>query len=327
MNNLPLVSIALCTYNGEKFLAKQLDTLINQTYKNLEIIAVDDCSTDETYAILESCAARYPHLHIYRNKKNLSFSKNFELALSYCKGDFIAICDQDDLWHPQKIELQFNAIGDHILIYHDSEFIDEDDQPMGKKVSDIINLYRGDNPEVFLFSNCVSGHTIFMRRELLKHAGSFDGYFHDWWLAYVATNIRSIDFLPKCLVQYRQHLKSDTDMLSMKESDKYTDIKEEEDIIRKRNWLKRCADYAENKDPAFVKLLLKLFTERPNKIFTFKLGKLMLGHMDNLLFIEKESKEFKVRKIKKFMWGTKGKNFWYTYIRPDKKKILDLSRF
>src|SRR5580698_4535990 len=123
MEDSPLVSIALCTYNGEKFLAAQLDTLIAQTYKNLEVIAVDDCSTDSTYDILKTYAAKYPWFRIYQNAQNLRFLKNFQVAVSYCKGDLIALCDQDDLWHPEKIEMQVNAIGDNMFIYHDSEFI------------------------------------------------------------------------------------------------------------------------------------------------------------------------------------------------------------
>jgi len=235
MESLPLVSIALCTYNGEKFLAAQLDTLIAQTYKNLEVIAVDDCSTDGTYEILKAYAAKYPWFHIYRNAQNLRFLKNFEVAVSYCNGELIALCDQDDLWLPEKIKMQVNAIGDNMFIYHDSEFINEDGSPANKKISDIVNFYRGDSPEVFLFLNCVSGHSMLMKKELLAHAGSFEGYYHDWWLAYVATNVGRIDFLPECLVKYRQHSTSDTDMLAKKEAVEYTALVAQEETIRKKN--------------------------------------------------------------------------------------------
>lgn len=326
MEDSPLVSIALCTYNGEKFLAAQLDTLIAQTYKNLEVIAVDDCSTDNTYEILKTYAAKYPWFRIYRNAQNLSFLKNFQVAVSYCKGDLIALCDQDDLWLPEKIEMQVNAIGDNMFIYHDSEFINEDGTLVNQRVSDILNLYRGDCPEVFLLHNCVSGHSMLIKKELLAHAGSFEGYYHDWWLAYVATNIGTIDFLPQCLVQYRQHNASDTDMLQKKEQEEYTALVAQEETIRKKTWLEHCANYAENKDPAFVKLLFKLYNERPGRFFTFELGRLMKAHINTLFFIQKKSPEYKLRKITKFMWGLKGRNFWYTYIRPNKQKVLNLNQ-
>ncbi len=325
MENLPLVSIALCTYNGERFLVQQLNTLIAQTYKNIEIIAVDDSSTDSTYEILKAYAAKYPYFHIYRNEKNVGFLKNFEIAMGYCKGELIALCDQDDLWHPQKIEKQVNAIGDNMFIYHDSEFVNEDGAPINKKVSDIVNLYRGDSPEVFLFLSCVSGHAILMKKELLAHTGSFEGYYHDWWLSYVATNVGSIDFLPECLVQYRQHTANNTDLLQTKEKVDSA-LKGQEETIKKQTWLEHCANYAGNKDPAFVKLLFKLYNERPNRIFTFELGRLMKAHVDTLFFIQKRSREYKLHKVNKFMWGLKGRNFWYTYIRPNKNKVLNLNQ-
>ena len=213
MAEQPLVSIALCTYNGAKYLARQLDTLVDQTYKNIEIVVSDDCSKDDTYVILTEYAKKYSNIHLHRNEVNLGFVNNFKQILQYCKGDLIAFCDQDDLWHLEKIELQVNSIGDNMFIYHDSEFIDEDDQPMNRKISDVLNLYRGNSPEPFLFFNCVSGHAMLIKKELLNHVSSFEGYFHDWWLAYVATNIGTIDFIPQCLVQYRQHDKSDTNIL------------------------------------------------------------------------------------------------------------------
>src|ERR1700741_1533394 len=123
MSDSPLVSIALCTYNGARFLSQQLDTLVNQSYEPIEIIAVDDCSTDETFDILTEYAGRYPSFKIYRNEVNLGFTENFEKAVKLCSGDLIALCDQDDLWDTKKIRLQVNAINGHVLIYHDSEFI------------------------------------------------------------------------------------------------------------------------------------------------------------------------------------------------------------
>ena len=74
----PLVSIALCTYNGAENLAQQLDTLVNQTYRNLEIVVVDDCSTDDTYAILQDYSSKDDRFRLYTNEANLGFLKNFE---------------------------------------------------------------------------------------------------------------------------------------------------------------------------------------------------------------------------------------------------------
>jgi len=118
----PLVSIALCTYNGDTYISSQLDTIINQTYGNIEIIVVDDGSTDNTLPILKHYEET-GKIKLYRNNTNLGFIKNFEKAISLCTGDYIALSDQDDLWELNKIELLVNTIGENMLIFSDSEFI------------------------------------------------------------------------------------------------------------------------------------------------------------------------------------------------------------
>src|SRR5665213_1992499 len=256
MEQTPLVSIAMCTYNGAKFLAAQLDTLVTQTYKRIEIIVADDCSTDDTFSILTVYAAKYSQFRIYRNEKNLGFTANFEKAVKLCGGDLIALCDQDDLWDHKKIELQVDAIKEDMLIYHDSEFIHEDGTSMHKNMSDVMNLYRGGEPEVFLFFNCVSGHSILMKKELLNDALPLKkDYFHDWWLAYVATNVGEIDFIPQSLVQYRQHDKSDTNILRIARNKDIYEFSSVQKLERNHKWLGYCAEFSKNKKPALIKAI------------------------------------------------------------------------
>ena len=90
MNHKALVSIALCTYNGGAYLGEQLDSIVNQSYSPLELIAVDDCSTDNTLDILKEYAAKYPFIKVFVNPENLGYIRNFEKALQLCNGDFIA---------------------------------------------------------------------------------------------------------------------------------------------------------------------------------------------------------------------------------------------
>ena len=325
MESLPLVSIALCTYNGERFLAQQLNTLISQTYKNLEIIVVDDCSVDNTFSILTDYASKHDNIHLYKNEYNKGFLKNFEEATLYCKGDFIAFCDQDDLWHPQKIELQVAAIGDNMFIYHDSEFIDDNDQPLGKKMSDVFNFYRGGQSEVFLFNNCVSGHAMLIRRGLLKYAFPLkENYYHDWWLAYVATNIGTIDFIPQCLVQYRQHEESNTDLLNLNKVKKNerNNLPITKKLLLETRWLEHCLNYPHHKNPEFIKKLYKLYIGRFDTFTSIRYWQFLKQNMDVLFYIKKESRERKLKQIKKYIWGLRGKNFWYGYIRQDPEKVF-----
>ncbi|RZA01080.1 MAG: glycosyltransferase family 2 protein [Sphingobacteriaceae bacterium] len=308
MENKPLVSIALCTYNGAKYLAQQLDTIVNQTYKKIELVVVDDCSTDETVAILQAYAAKYPHIKLHNNSINLGFVKNFERAAQLCTGELIALCDQDDLWLPEKIALQVDAIKDNVFVYHDSEFVYEDGTSMNKKMSDVINFYRGDEPEVFLFFNCVSGHAILMKKELLQEALPLKAdYFHDWWLAYVATNIGRIDFLPQALVKYRQHEKSDTNILRLKRSNDKYKFSSPVSMERTRKWLSYCAAYPKNKHPELVDEIYRGFINRMNSYMSFKLAGLLFKYRETIFFIQKKSSLSKLNYIYKQIWGLKTK--------------------
>jgi len=304
----PLVSIALCTYNGAAYLNEQLQSLLAQTYANLEIVVVDDCSKDSTWEILTGYASTYPQFKVYQNEQNLGFVKNFEKAATLCNGDLIALCDQDDIWHPEKIALQVDAIGNNILIYHDSEFIHQDGTPMGTKISDRMNLYRGDQPEAFLFFNCVSGHEIMMKRRLLDEALPLkEGYFHDWWLAYVATNIGSIDFLPQALVQYRQHDKSDTNMLGLardKNNYKFSSVFK---IEKQYKWLGYCASYPKNRRPELINKFYKAYTKKLNSYASLDLARLLYKYRDVVFYMRKKSRLSKMNYIFQQIWGTRAK--------------------
>lgn len=304
----PLVSIALCTYNGARFLKEQLDSLIAQTYANLEIIMVDDCSTDETYSILTDYAAKHPQFKIFKNKQNLGFTGNFEKAVKLCAGELIALCDQDDIWLPQKIELQVNAINGNMFVYHDSEFVHEDGSSMGKKMSDIMNLYRGEEPEAFLFFNSVSGHSILMKRELLDDALPLKkGFFHDWWLAYVATNVGKIDFIDQCMVKYRQHDKSDTNILKLKRTKNEYRFDSIQKMEREYKWLQYCASFKKNKRPQVVEAIYRAFEKRLNNYVSTDLSRLLFKYRKAIFYTRKKSSLSKLNYIFGRIWGVKTK--------------------
>src|SRR5690606_28939344 len=104
LNQPGLISVALCTYNGDHFLEEQLDSIMLQDYPYKEIVISDDCSADRTWEILKTYRDRYPgQIRLYRNEQNLGYNRNFEIVLSHCRGDYIAISDQDDIWLPHKL--------------------------------------------------------------------------------------------------------------------------------------------------------------------------------------------------------------------------------
>jgi len=206
--NSPLISIALCTYNGEKYLSEQLDSIINQTYKNLEIIVVDDCSQDNTFSILQSYALKSPQLKIFRNIKNKGYSKNFEYAISLCKGDYIAVSDQDDIWMTNKLELLLKKIiiDDSLLVYSNSLIVDERGNSLGKTTFDKRSKYTGGDPRALALFNIFLGHSMLFKRELIDIAFPIPkNSSYDAWLGFVATNKDSVCIVDKVLTLFRQH--------------------------------------------------------------------------------------------------------------------------
>jgi len=304
MDSLPLISIALCTYNGEEFLEELMDSLLAQSYKNLEIIVVDDCSSDGTVDIINRYCLLHPSVRLVQNVTNLGYNKNFEKALGLCSGEYISPCDQDDIWDQDKIKLQVEAIGGNQLVYHDSEFIDSNGNPMNLKISDKFNFYRGDNSGPFLYMNCVSGHSILMRRSLTAHVLPFpEGFHYDQWIAYVAANIGSIDFIEKSLVKYRQHQHNSTDLLAIRTPRKNSTERKVAKLRQESNWLKICAAHSGKQNADLVSRLYQLSIKRNSSIASPAYGMEIWKHQHQLLFLMKKNKIsrffFTVRKI----WG------------------------
>jgi glycosyltransferase involved in cell wall biosynthesis len=197
----PLISVVLCTYNGEKFLSEQLDSIITQSYKKLEIIIVDDCSNDTTPDIINSYAKKDSRIKPFFNNANLGFNKNFEKALSLASGEYIAISDQDDIWLPQKIHLLLNNIESNWLLFSNSSYLGD------LKQGRLLNSFKlPSNYLGILLRNHVTGHTSFMHRNFLNAVLPFppDGYY-DWWMGFVASYHNKIAFLDEVLTLYRIH--------------------------------------------------------------------------------------------------------------------------
>lgn len=204
----PLVSIALITYNGARFLRQQLDSIINQSYTNVEIIAVDDGSTDSTVQLLEEYGVAYG-IHLYKNGSTLGHVKNFERAVSLCSGDYIAPADQDDIWMPQKIEKLVKGIQDYHLACSDAILIDEKGVPFSTSAMAFSNFAPASGKAFirFLFSTFVIGCSMLMSKELVKQALPIpEGErYHDWWMALIASTMKGIVYLDEPLFMYRQH--------------------------------------------------------------------------------------------------------------------------
>ncbi|MBS0195007.1 MAG: glycosyltransferase [Proteobacteria bacterium] len=203
---LPQVSVALCTFNGERFLREQLDSVLAQQDVTLEVVAIDDGSTDATCAILSEYAARDARLRWQANARNLGPTANFEQAMALCRGALIAPCDQDDVWHPHKLAGLAAALGDADLVYCDSAYIDAGGRALDQRIGQTTRMLSGTSPLPFLWTNTVSGHASVLRRDLFAAVRPFPaGAYHDWWLALCAAGRNGVRYVDEPWVGFRRH--------------------------------------------------------------------------------------------------------------------------
>lgn len=202
----PLVSVAICTYNGALYLTEQLNTIIDQTYPNLEIVIADDASTDDTINIIKRFLQRDSRIKLYCNEKNLGYNKNFEKVFSLCQGDFIAIADQDDVWESHKIEYMMNAWPeDSSFIYSLSGTFTNSDFDRRKSPPPV--LYDDvDNVHKLVFNSPVHGHACMFKKDLLPLCMPFPtDIYYDWWMSMHAAATGTIGFIPQVLTWHRFH--------------------------------------------------------------------------------------------------------------------------
>lgn len=208
-----LVSVAITTYNGERFLRDQLNSIYDQTYKNIEVIASDDHSKDQTVPILEEYKKKYG-LKYFINERNVGITKNFERVISLCKGSYIALADQDDIWLPQKIEILVNKLDQHSLIYSNFYLMNQDGSLLtNPSWYDSLKFAKTKQNQFKLLSYAIFpiGCVMMFKRELLEKILPIPkGVSHDWWISFVALKSKGIKYLDRPLICYRQHTDSST---------------------------------------------------------------------------------------------------------------------
>ena len=202
----PLVSVAMATYNGAHFIREQLDSIIGQTYSPLEIIIVDDGSKDDTIAIIKEYQKKYSNINLYQNKTNTGVTKAFEKAISYCKGEFIALSDQDDIWELNKLEILLRSFDTEDAVYSNSQLVDDKGKSLGVKFDSLMNLQSYYSGDPFLMGNCIPGHTIVMKTGFASTLSPFPQHImFDRWIGFCAAACNGIRYVDMPLVKYRQH--------------------------------------------------------------------------------------------------------------------------
>lgn len=210
IDSKPLISVVVTTYNAGGYLEPQLDSILHQTYTHLEIIIADDCSTDGTIEILKNYANKDSRIKLICHAENIGFVKNLEDALSYAKGELIAISDQDDIWELEKLTLLQENLGHASAIYSDSQIINGAGEFSGFTVLNMIRVNfaaEGNDPLLVLHKNHVSGHALLFNRDILLLPFS-ERFIYDHQLAFLALADKGLKFFNKPLVRHRIHGKN-----------------------------------------------------------------------------------------------------------------------
>lgn len=202
------VSVCMATYNGEKFIIRQLDSVLKQLSEPDEVIVVDDCSKDGTVSLLEQTYG--DRVKVYVNKENQGVIKSFEKAISEANGDVIFLCDQDDVWEDNKVEVVLKSFKDNheaALVVHDATVVDG----QLKTIHPSWNEYNG-HRRSGLFGNIVknsfTGCCMAFKKDIISEITPFPASIemHDQWIALVCMKEkRKIIYVDQPLMKYVRH--------------------------------------------------------------------------------------------------------------------------
>lgn len=227
-----MIEILLATYNGERFLPEQIESITSQSFTDYQILASDDNSSDCTFEILRSYESVLGEKIRVVQSNTHSAKENFYNLLDMADAEYIALCDQDDFWERDRLKKSLKAVQrlerrygkeTPILVHSDLEIVDENLNSQNKKMSELtgINeaikyakeeskyLYTISTKESFsryLVENNITGNTVIINKALLDiYKRPKVSFMHDWWLGIIAFTFGKVGYLNECLVKYRQH--------------------------------------------------------------------------------------------------------------------------
>lgn len=210
------IDILLPTYNGEKYLKEQLDSILSQTYQNIRLVISDDCSNDNTVQILKEYEKKDSRIELYIQSKNLGVVKNIEFLLKKVKNPYYMLADQDDVWLKEKVEESIKKLKQENadLVFGDLEVVDENLNTIYSSFGDFMLLnrkikkYINSNRLNYLY-NCVTGCTVLAKKEtiekILPLPNSSKNLIHDHWMGLIASINGKIAYMPEKYIKYRQH--------------------------------------------------------------------------------------------------------------------------
>lgn len=221
-NPMDTVDILLGTYNSEKYIEENLESIVRQTYTNWRLLVRDDCSKDSTVEILNRYRNKYPNkIMVITGKENIGACQNFAELMGLCDSKYIMFCDGDDVWLPFKIETSMGKMkcmedvygkNTPILVHTDLRVVDKKLSLLADSLWDYQNIdpEKTTVPRLFL-QNVVTGCSVMINNSLGELAMPIphEAIMHDWWIALVAAEFGKIGCIKRQTLLYRQHGKND----------------------------------------------------------------------------------------------------------------------
>ena len=307
----PLVSVVLCTKNGELFLEEQLLSILNQTYSNLEIIVCDDASADTTIEIIRQYAKMDSRITCFFNPNTLGVNRNFEQGFGHATGQFIAIADQDDIWKPEKIEKQLSLFNspETVLVHTSSARFSGARLPFDKQFNTGEIMMNGNDFRRLLLRNSIAGHNIMFRKSLIGASTPFpETVYYDWWLCQMATCVGQIAASPEVLAYHRLHGQNLTAKKSVGNIQRYDELLERINALKAFLTIKNLS----KENYHFCNALLRVYSELLHKKFSLRL----------FFFYVKHAKIFFFYKRKKYPFFSYLKAAYYMSFAKDRRKYI-----
>lgn len=198
-----MISVCIATYNGEKFIHEQIDSILPQLGFDDEVVISDDGSTDASVEMIKNIPDH--RIHLFSNTKRHGFVGNFENGLMNCKGDYIFLCDQDDVWNINKVEIILSYLKTYDLVVHDAEIVNEKLKPLGKNYYS--TLHHSEKFIANLYKTRFLGCCMAFNRKVLNSAMPIPQKVtgHDYWIGMYSLLHFKVCFAPNILIKYRRH--------------------------------------------------------------------------------------------------------------------------
>ena len=219
----PRFSIIMCIKNGEKFINEQIESIINQDFKNWQLYIIDDCSIDNSFKIAQKYQKMDKRIDVKKNKTNLGVKNNFLKNSYFLKGEWIVFCDQDDIWKINKLScLNFyiNANSGFNLFLHNGCYLVNKNKTLRGAFGEIVDNYQKVYKSIpdfkflnLLIKNRVIGCFICVKKEFLNEFVKITpkaNIYHDHWIALITSIYSRIFFINQDLISYRRHEHTNT---------------------------------------------------------------------------------------------------------------------